>query len=86
MLPYPNTNETEEQKLRRELSEAQDKLARLQKARSTNIRVSEKGAISVYGLGKFPVTLYADQWRMLLALAEIIEQFILDNQDRLASK
>jgi hypothetical protein len=46
-------------------ADAQAKLARIQKARTTNIRISDKGAVSIYGLGRFPVTLYADQWRML---------------------
>ena len=78
--------EPEETKLRRQLYEATTKLERLQKAKSTNIKVSEKGAVSVYGLGRFPVTLYADQWRMLLAQSETIEQFLLDHQDQLAHK
>ena len=53
---------------------------------STMLKVSEKGAVSVYGLGKFPITLYSDQWKMLLAQAEMIEQFLVDHQDRLARK
>ena len=83
---YRVPQESEESKLRRELAETQAKLARVQRARTTNIRISEKGAVSVYGLGKFPITLYLDQWKMLLAQAEMIEQFLNDNQDRLARK
>jgi hypothetical protein len=78
--------ESEEQKLRRELADAQAKLARLQKAKMTNIRISEKGAVSLYGMGKFPITLYCDQWKMLLAQAEMIEQFLVDNAAKLARK
>lgn len=56
------------------------------KTNSISVRVSAKGAVSVYGLGRFPVTLYATQWTKLLAGAEGIKQFIIDNQDKLASK
>lgn len=78
--------ESEETRLRRELSEVQAKLDRVQKARTIHIRISEKGAVSVYGLSKFPITLYCDQWKMLLAQSEMIEQFLIDNADKLARK
>jgi len=77
--------ETEEQRLRRELAEANAKLERLKRAYN-NIKVSGKGAVSLYGLGKYPVTLYADQWRMLLSQADVIEQFIVDHAGQLATK
>jgi hypothetical protein len=48
--------------------------------------VSEKGAISVYGLGRFPVTLYQEQWNKLLSMADEIEQFIAENKDKLKVK
>jgi hypothetical protein len=76
----------EEYDLRLELLQTQVRLERLQRAKSTNIRISDKGGVSVYGLGKYPVTLYADQWRMLLAQAELIEQFLADHQDDLAQR
>ena len=47
------------------------------------MRVSEKGALSVYGLGRFPVTLYKDQWEMVLDIQKDIEKFIEDNTDKL---
>jgi hypothetical protein len=50
------------------------------------MKVSEKGAVSVYGLGRFPVTLYQEQWLKLLALAEEIKEFIADNKERLKAK
>jgi hypothetical protein len=50
------------------------------------LKVSEKGALSVYGLGRFPVTLYREQWEKLLALADQIRQFIHDNAHLLKSK
>jgi len=51
-----------------------------------SLRVSEKGALSVYGLGRFPVTLYREQWERLLAMGEEIKSFIKANDHRLARK
>ena len=50
------------------------------------MKVSEKRAVSVYGLGRFPVTLYQEQWNKLLPIADAIKQFIADNQDKLKVK
>ena len=50
------------------------------------MKVSEKGALSVYGMGRFPVTLYKEQWLRLLSMAEEIKSFIDANQDSLKSK
>jgi hypothetical protein len=50
------------------------------------MKVSEKGALSVYGMGRFPVTLYKEQWLRLLSAAEEIKAFIEANQDTLKSK
>ena len=50
------------------------------------MKVSEKGALSVYGMGRFPVTLYKEQWLRLLAAADEIKAFIEANQDILKSK
>ena len=51
----------------------------------TSLRVSEKGALSVYGLGRFPVTLYREQWEKLLAMADEIRRFSQEN-DHLRKK
>lgn len=51
-----------------------------------SLRVSEKGALSVYGLGRFPVTLYREQWEKLLGLAEEIRQFIQTHDHELKKK
>ncbi|MGI8741878.1 MAG: hypothetical protein ACR2NN_04790 [Bryobacteraceae bacterium] len=53
---------------------------------STSLKVSEKGAVSVYGLGRFPVTLYKEQWEKLLAMSDQIKEFITENKDRLKLK
>ena len=50
------------------------------------LKVSEKGALSVYGLGRFPVTLYREQWDKLLGMADQIRQFIQDNDSQLKKK
>ena len=52
----------------------------------TSLRVSEKGGVSVYGLGRFPVTLYKEQWRRLLDMADEIRAFIRDHESELKSK
>ena len=51
-----------------------------------SMKVSEKGAVSVYGLGRFPVALYQEQWLKLLAMADEIKQFIEENRERLKVK
>ncbi|HTX36698.1 MAG TPA: hypothetical protein VME43_16835 [Bryobacteraceae bacterium] len=51
-----------------------------------SLKVSEKGALSVYGLGRFPVTLYREQWEKLLGMSEEIRRFIQDNDSRLKKK
>lgn len=53
---------------------------------SLSMKVSEKGALSIYGMGRFPVTLYKEQWLKLLGIAEEIQQFIKDNDSRLKAK
>jgi hypothetical protein len=51
-----------------------------------SFKVSEKGAVSVYGLGRFPVTLYQEQWVRLLGVAEDLKTFIKDNSAKLKVK
>jgi len=52
----------------------------------TSLRVSDKGGVSVYGLGRFPVTLYKEQWLRLLSLADDIRGFIKENEDKLKAR
>jgi hypothetical protein len=51
-----------------------------------SFRVSDKGAVSVYGLGRFPVTLYQEQWDRLLAAVEELRVFIDANRSQLKKK
>ena len=71
-----------------ELEKLRAENERLKKAagRGGSIRVSEKGGVSIYGLGRFPVTLYKEQWLRLLDMADDIRAFIRDNDDRLKAK
>jgi hypothetical protein len=55
-------------------------------SKGVSMKVSEKGAVSVYGLGRFPVTLYQEQWLKLLDLADDIRSFIKENEGRLKKK
>jgi hypothetical protein len=66
--------------------EAENKALKEAKAAKSTIRVSPKGAISVYGFGQWPVTLYRDQWERLFSLKEEIETFIQANAAALSVK
>jgi len=50
------------------------------------LKVSEKGALSIYGMGRFPVTLYKEQWLRLLDMSEDIRAFIVANEGELKKK
>jgi hypothetical protein len=77
-----------EQDLQAELErlKAENEALKAKTSRATSIRVSEKGAVSVYGLGRFPVTLYKEQWLKLLEMTEAIRRFIAENEAHLKTK
>jgi hypothetical protein len=77
-----------EQDLRAELErlKSENEALKAKTGRATSIRVSEKGAVSVYGLGRFPVTLYKEQWLKLLDLTDDIRKFIAENGAKLKTK
>ena len=60
--------------------------ARVAKGSALRFKVSEKGAVSVYGLGRFPVTLYLEQWESLIAHTDELRQFIQANRAHLKIK
>jgi hypothetical protein len=74
--------------LRAELDrlKAENERLKNQGSRGVSLKVSEKGGVSVYGLGRFPVTLYKEQWTKLLAMADEIRAFIKENDSRLKTK
>ena len=55
-------------------------------AKGVSLKVSEKGGVSVYGLGRFPVTLYKERWNKLLDMAEEVRAFIKANDGQLKPK
>jgi hypothetical protein len=55
-------------------------------SRAVSLKVSEKGGVSVYGLGRFPVTLYKEQWARLLDMADEIRGFIREHEAELKAK
>jgi hypothetical protein len=77
-----------EEDLKAELERLKAENERLKKehSRGISLKVSEKGGVSVYGLGRFPVTLYKEQWTKLLDMAAEIRTFIKDNDSRLKAK
>ena len=71
-----------------ELERAKAEIDRLRRTanRGMSIKVSEKGGVSVYGLGRFPVTLYKEQWEKLLDMVEELRAFIRENAAALKKK
>ena len=78
--------ETEDMKAELERLRAENESLKQRGSRATGMKVSEKGALSVYGLGRFPVTLYQEQWTKLLDMADDIKTFIAQNQGALKKK
>jgi hypothetical protein len=74
--------------IKAELERLRNENAALKKGASSAVRmkVSEKGALSVYGMGRFPVTLYKEQWLRLLGMADEIRSFIEANEAKLKAK
>src|SRR3954467_7030446 len=86
--PPANGNPMSDEELKAELERLRSENAALKKGASTGIRmkVSEKGAVSIYGMGRFPVTLYKEQWLKLLDMSDDIRAFIAANEGQLKAK
>ena len=65
---------------------AENERLKNRQTRGVSLKVSEKGGVSVYGLGRFPVTLYKEQWSRLLDMADDIRAFIRENESKLKAK
>ena len=81
-------NAMSDEQIKAELERLRRENAALKKGASSGIRmkVSEKGAVSIYGMGRFPVTLYKEQWLKLLDMADDIRAFIAANEGQLKAK
>ena len=77
-----------DEELKAELERLRQENAALKKGAASGIRmkVSEKGAVSIYGMGRFPVTLYKEQWLKLLDMSDDIRAFITANEAQLKTK
>jgi hypothetical protein len=77
-----------EEDIRAELErlKAENEQLKSHRGRAVSLKVSEKGGVSVYGLGRFPVTLYKEQWTKLLAMADEIRAFIKEHDSELKAK
>lgn len=83
----PTMSTTQMQHMIQQLMEQNAALqAKANVVRRITLKVSEKGGLSVYGLGRFPVTLYKEQWERLLGEADNIRQFMADNDATLKNK
>ncbi len=72
--------------LKARLAELEKQVDSKKRAGTMEFRVSEKGGVSVYGLGRFPVTLYYEQWKRLLDASEDLKKFIEENKSKLKLK
>jgi hypothetical protein len=77
-----NDVERENEELRRRVAELEAKKG----GGPIRFKVTEKGGVSVYGLGRFPVTLYQGQWKKLLAAMPELEKFIEEHRQELSTK
>lgn len=65
---------------------AENEALKARTSKGISLKVSEKGAVSVYGMGRFPVTLYKEQWIKLLDMADDLRRFIAENDSKLKAK
>ena len=72
--------------LKAKLQELEKQVDTRKRSGAMEFRVSEKGGVSVYGLGRFPVTLYYEQWTRLLGAAEELKAFLEANKGKLKLK
>lgn len=76
----------EDMKAELERLRAENEALKKRTTRGVSMKVSEKGGLSVYGLGRFPVTLYKEQWSKLLDMADDIRAFIAEHDAQLKTK
>lgn len=79
---------TSDEDLKHELERlrAENEALKAKERRGTRLQVSEKGGVSLYGLRRFPVTFYADEWERILGMSDEIRAFIRENAAALKRK
>jgi ribosome-interacting GTPase 1 len=77
-----------EEDLKAELAKlkAENEALKKSSARGISLKVSQKGAVSLYGMGRFPVTLYKEQWLKILEMSDVIKNFVAENDAQLKAK
>ncbi|PYX70018.1 MAG: hypothetical protein DMG72_19590 [Acidobacteria bacterium] len=80
-MPEPSYEE-----LKARLAELEKQVDTRKRSGSLEFKVSEKGGVSVYGLGRFPVTLYYEQWTRLLDASDKLREFLEENKSKLKLK
>ena len=78
--------ESSREELLARIAELESQAGKKKNAGALSFKVSDKGAVSVYGMGRFPVTLYYEQWLRLLGAAEELHAFLEENKSRLKLK
>ena len=74
------------EELKARLQQLEKQVETKKRSGAMEFRVSEKGGVSVYGLGRFPVTLYYEQWSRLLDASEELRKFLEENKEKLKLK
>ena len=77
---------TEQMKEELERLRTENEALKKRSEKGLSLKVSQKGGVSVYGLGRFPVTLYKEQWEKLLDMSDDILAFIQENESQLKTK
>lgn len=77
-----------EEDLKAELAKlrAENETLKKASARGISLKVSQKGAVSLYGMGRFPITLYKEQWLKIVDMSDVIRAFIAENDGQLKAK
>jgi hypothetical protein len=76
----------DEERAELERLRSENEALKARSARGLQLKVSEKGGVSLYGLRRFPVTFYADEWEKLLGMADDIRRFVRENEASLKRK
>ncbi len=80
------TDDLEAMRAKLERLEAENESLKRRSEKGLSLKVSQKGAVSLYGLGRFPVTLYQEQWTRLLDMGDEIRRFLAEHRAELKLK